>query len=157
MLGHALTMTHSLWVINQVEIRWKAARSDIETLITHPFWKGKIKDSDLSKTSKPILSESINIKNSLMEPNHLKSSFRKMFDFISRMKIVRVKNLNWLQEQPSLSRCRPFLRQEHFLVEVFYPFDTKSLSLQGHVMHYHLYHEWYQLFLSIRRHNRLLL
>ena len=71
-------------VMNHAKIRLKTARSDIETLITHPFWKGKIKDenSDLAKTSKPILSESINIKNSLMEPNHLKSSFRKMFDFI---------------------------------------------------------------------------
>ena len=70
--------------LSKVKTRQKAARSDIETLITHPFWKGKIKDenSDSSKTSKPILSESINIKNSLMEPNHLKSSFRKMFDFI---------------------------------------------------------------------------
>ena len=73
-----------LKIIIHVKTRRKTARSDIETLITHPFWKGKIKDenSDLAKTSKPILSESINIKNSLMEPNHLKSSFRKMFDYI---------------------------------------------------------------------------
>ena len=73
-----------LKIIIHVKTRRKTARSDIETLITHPFWKGKIKDenSDSAKTSKPILSESINIKNSLMEPNHLKSSFRKMFDYI---------------------------------------------------------------------------
>ena len=47
--------------------------------MTHQFWKGKTREKSADQMKRKILSESINLQNSVLEPSHLKSSFRNIY------------------------------------------------------------------------------
>ena len=55
-------------------------RIDIETVVEHEFWKGKTRQKSADQMKRKILSESINLQNSVLEPSHLKSSFRNTYN-----------------------------------------------------------------------------